>query len=62
MRTEINVMLRILSLHKIWRYQAMSEILDIAHEMAHDLFSVGAMDDVTMLKVEELCYGGNGDD
>ncbi|NTV67762.1 MAG: hypothetical protein HGB06_08820 [Chlorobaculum sp.] len=33
----------------------MSEILDIAHEMAQDLFNVGAMEDVTMLKVEELC-------
>jgi putative transcriptional regulator len=40
----------------------MSEILDIAHEMAQDLFNVGAMDDVTMFKVEELCYGGNEDD
>lgn len=35
----------------------MSEILDIAHEMAKDLYSVGAMDEATMLKVEELCYG-----
>ena len=33
----------------------MSEILDIAHEMAQDLFKVGAMDEITMRKVEELC-------
>ena len=26
----------------------MSKILDIAHEMAKDLFEVGAMDEVTM--------------
>ncbi|KJU83318.1 Transcriptional regulator, XRE family, partial [Candidatus Magnetobacterium bavaricum] len=26
----------------------MSEILNIAHEMAKDLFKVGAMDEVTM--------------
>ena len=33
----------------------MSEILDIAHEMAQDLFKVGAMDEITMRKVEALC-------
>jgi hypothetical protein len=32
----------------------MSEILDIAHEMAQDLFSVGAMDEEMLLEVEEL--------
>jgi len=35
----------------------MSEILDIAHEMAQDLFVVGAMDEMTMREVEELCCG-----
>ena len=33
----------------------MSKILDIAHEMAKDLFEVGAMDEVTMRTVESLC-------
>lgn len=33
----------------------MSEILDIAHEMAQDLFKAGAMDEVTMRAVEALC-------
>lgn len=33
----------------------MSEILDIAHEMAQDLFKAGAMDEVTMRTVEALC-------
>jgi len=33
----------------------MSEILDIANEMAQDLFKVGAMDAITMRKVEALC-------
>jgi hypothetical protein len=32
-----------------------SEILQIAHEMAQDLHEVGAMDDVTMRKMEVLC-------
>jgi len=33
----------------------MSEILDIANEMARDLFKVGAMDEeITLLKVETL--------
>jgi putative transcriptional regulator len=33
----------------------MSEILDIAHEMARDLFKAGAMDEITMRKIEALC-------
>ena len=33
----------------------MSEILDIAHEMARDLFKVGAMDEITMRKMDALC-------
>ena len=33
----------------------MSEILDIAHEMAHDLFKAGAMDEITMRQVKALC-------
>ena len=33
----------------------MSEILDIAHEMARDLFKVGAMDEITMRKINALC-------
>lgn len=33
----------------------MSEILDIANEMAHDLFKVGAMDEITMRKIDALC-------
>lgn len=33
----------------------MSEILDIAHEMACDLFRVGAMDEITMRKIDALC-------
>lgn len=33
----------------------MSEILDIAHEMARDLFKVGAMDEMTMRKMDALC-------
>jgi putative transcriptional regulator len=33
----------------------MSEILDIAHEMAQDLFKVGAMDEITMRKIDALC-------
>jgi len=35
--------------------KAMGEILDIAHEMAQDLFKVGAMDEITMREVEGLC-------
>jgi putative transcriptional regulator len=37
-----------------------SEILDIANEMAHDLFKVGAMDEITMRQVEALCLPKNG--
>jgi putative transcriptional regulator len=32
-----------------------SEILQIAHEMAQDLHEVGAMDDITMRKMDVLC-------
>jgi putative transcriptional regulator len=33
----------------------MSEILDIAHEMAQDLLEAGAMDEITMRKMDALC-------
>lgn len=33
----------------------MSEILDIAHDMARDLFKAGVMDDITMRKINALC-------
>lgn len=33
----------------------MSEILDIAHDMARDLVKVGAMDEITMRKLDTLC-------
>ncbi|MEO5347648.1 MAG: DNA-binding transcriptional regulator [Magnetococcus sp. YQC-9] len=33
----------------------MSEILDVAHEMARDLVKVGAMDEITMRKIDSLC-------
>jgi putative transcriptional regulator len=33
----------------------MSEILDIAREMAQDLFKTGAMDEITMRKIDALC-------
>jgi putative transcriptional regulator len=33
----------------------MSEILDIAHKMARDLFKVGAMDEITMREMDALC-------
>jgi putative transcriptional regulator len=33
----------------------MSEILDIANEMAHDLFKAGAMEEITMRQVKALC-------
>ena len=33
----------------------MSEILDIAHDMARDLEKVGAMDEITMRKLDALC-------
>lgn len=33
----------------------MTEILDIAHEMAKDLCKVGAMDEITMHTIDMLC-------
>lgn len=33
----------------------MSEILVIAHDMAHDLLKAGALDEMTMRKVNALC-------
>jgi putative transcriptional regulator len=33
----------------------MSEILDIANEMARDLFKTGAMDEITVRKIDALC-------
>lgn len=33
----------------------MSELLNIAHEMAQDLFKVGAMDEITMREMDKLC-------
>ncbi len=33
----------------------MSEILDIAHDMAHDLVKVGAMSAITMRTLDTLC-------
>ncbi|MBF0530470.1 MAG: DNA-binding transcriptional regulator [Deltaproteobacteria bacterium] len=33
----------------------MSEILDMAQDMARDLFKVGAMDEITMRKINALC-------
>ena len=33
----------------------MSEISDIAHEMAQDLFKAGAMDEITMREIDALC-------
>jgi len=33
----------------------MSEILNIAHDMAKDLFKVGAMDEITMREIDSLC-------
>ena len=33
----------------------MSEILDIAHDLARDLFKAGAMDEITMRQVKALC-------
>jgi putative transcriptional regulator len=38
------------------RYSTMSEILDIAHEMARDLFKVGAMDEITMRKMDAALF------
>ena len=34
---------------------ATSQISDIAHEMAQDLFKAGAIDEITMREVEALC-------
>ena len=33
----------------------MSEILDIAHDMARDLLKAGAMDEITMRQIKALC-------
>ena len=33
----------------------MSDILDMAHDMAKDLHAVGAMDAITMRMMDELC-------
>ena len=33
----------------------MSEILNIAHDLAHALVDVGAMDEITMRKLDALC-------
>mgnify|MGYP006404728193 FL=1 len=33
----------------------MSEILGVAHDMAKDLHEVGAMENVTMRVIDELC-------
>lgn len=33
----------------------MSDILEMAHDMAKDLHSVGAMDAITMRMIDELC-------
>jgi putative transcriptional regulator len=33
----------------------MSEILEMAHEMARDLHEVGAMGDITMRQMDVLC-------
>lgn len=33
----------------------MSDILNMAHDMAKDLHKVGAMDDITMRVMDELC-------
>ena len=33
----------------------MSEILNIAHDMAKDLFKVGAMDEITVREIDALC-------
>jgi len=39
----------------------MSEILDIAHDMACELFKAGVMDENTMRKVKALCLPGEAD-
>jgi hypothetical protein len=33
----------------------MSEILEIAHDMAKSLFDIGAMDEITLREVEAFC-------
>jgi putative transcriptional regulator len=33
----------------------MSDILDLAHELAHDLHKVGAMDAITLRKIGLIC-------
>lgn len=33
----------------------MSDILDMAHDMAKDLHEVGAMDDITMRVIDRIC-------
>jgi putative transcriptional regulator len=33
----------------------MSEIIDIAHDLARDLLKAGAMDEITMRQVKALC-------
>ena len=33
----------------------MSEIFNIAHDMAKDLFKVGAMNEITMREIDTLC-------
>jgi putative transcriptional regulator len=33
----------------------MSDILDMAHDMAKDLHEVGAMDDITMRMMDRIC-------
>ena len=33
----------------------MSEILDMAHDMAHDLHEIGAMDGITMRVMDRIC-------
>jgi len=38
----------------------MSDILDIAHEMARDLVAVGAMDDITKHTLDALCLPPSG--
>jgi len=40
----------------------MTEILAIAHEMAQDLSKTGAMDEITMREIEELCLADQGAD
>ena len=37
------------------RYNGMTEILDIANQMAQDLFKAGAMNEITMHTMDALC-------